>query len=73
MKFSPCTNQCTSDGTFCQGCGRTHTEIRETKALVGKVVAHLFEYGYEDPENFLKVLEKKSLSRLAQLQDEKFK
>ncbi|MFT6986583.1 MAG: hypothetical protein ACJAT7_002424 [Psychromonas sp.] len=73
MKFSPCVNQCTSDGTFCQGCGRTHTEIRDSKALIGKVVAHLFEYGYEDPENFLKVLEKKSLARLTQLQDKKRK
>ena len=73
MKFSPCTNQCTSDGNFCQGCGRSHTEIRESKALIGNVVAHLFKYGYEDPENFLKVLEKKSLARLTQLQDEKRK
>jgi len=73
MKFSPCTNQCTSDGTFCQGCGRSHNEIRESKALVGKVVAHLFEYGYDDPENFLAMLNKKSLARLAQLQDEKCK
>lgn len=73
MKFSPCTNQCTSDGTFCQGCGRSHTEIRDTKALNAKVVAHLFEYGYDDPENFLKLLNQKSLARLAQLQDEKRK
>jgi len=68
MKFSPCTSQCTSDGNFCQGCGRSHTEIRESKALVEKVVAHLFEYGYEDPENFLTMLTKKSLARLTQLQ-----
>lgn len=73
MKFSPCISQCTSDGEFCQGCGRSHTEIRESKALVEKVVAHLFEYGYEDPEKFLKMLNKKSLTRLAQLQNKKCK
>ncbi len=73
MKFIPCTNQCTSDGSFCQGCGRSHTEISESKALVGKVVAHLFEYGYDDPEKFLEVLNKKSLARLAQLKEEKCK
>ena len=73
MKFSPCTDQCTSDGTFCKGCGRSHTEIKESKALVGKVVAHLLEYGYEDPENVLKMLNKKSLKRLAKLQKKKRK
>lgn len=73
MKFSPCTNQCTSDGDACQGCGRSHTEIRETKALLAKVVAHLFDYGYDDPENFLQMLNTKSLARLAQLNNEKRK
>jgi len=69
MKFSPCTNKCTSDGSFCQGCGRSHTEIRESKALVAKVAAHLLEYGYQDPDKFLKMLHKKSLKRLMQLQE----
>lgn len=67
MTFSPCTDQYTSGGDTCQGCGRTHTEIRESKALVGKIVGHLKEHGYEDPENFLTMLTKKSLARLTQL------
>lgn len=67
MKFSPCTDQCTSDGDICQGCKRTHTEIRESKALVAKIVGHMKEYGYQDPENFLNMLTKKSLARLTQL------
>lgn len=71
MKFSPCIKQCTKDSTFCQGCGRSHAEIGETKALAKKITAHMLEYGYEDPENFLKVLNKKSLDRFAKLKKEK--
>ncbi|MCW8994624.1 MAG: DUF1289 domain-containing protein [Psychromonas sp.] len=71
MKFSPCTDQCTSDGSFCQGCGRSHKEIRESKALVKKVVAHLVEYGYDDPENFLQMLSKKSLAKYTKIQSKK--
>jgi len=73
MKFSPCIDQCTSDGDFCKGCGRSHTEIRDTKALIKKVVAHLMEYEYDDPENFLKMLNTKSLKQFEKLQDRKRK
>ncbi|WP_354622717.1 DUF1289 domain-containing protein [Psychromonas sp. MME2] len=73
MKFSPCTNNCTSGGNYCQGCGRSHQEIRETKAIGATLVAHLFKYGYDDPENFLDVLCTKSLNRLAALKEEKRK
>jgi hypothetical protein len=73
MKFSPCTDNCTKDGTHCQGCGRSHTEIRESSALWAKVAAHMFAYGYDDPENFLDTLNKKSLRRLALLQENKCK
>ena len=32
MKFSPCiAGKCTDQGTHCEGCGRTHEEIAETK------------------------------------------
>lgn len=71
MKFSPCTSNCTSDGSYCQGCGRSHKEIRETKAICAKLVAHMFEYGYDDPENFLEMLRTKSLKRLSVLKKEK--
>lgn len=73
MKFSPCTSQCTSDGNFCQGCGRSHKEIRETKAICAKLVAHMFEYGYDDPEKFLAMLTEKSLARLSLLKAAKCK
>ncbi len=39
MKFVPCQKgQCTYDGTHCEGCGRSHEEIAETKALIGNIV-----------------------------------
>ncbi|WP_019617126.1 DUF1289 domain-containing protein [Psychromonas ossibalaenae] len=69
MKFSPCTSQCTSDGDFCRGCGRSHNEIRDTSALWAKVAAHMLEYGYDDPEKFLETLNQKSLRRLTVLQE----
>lgn len=70
MKFSPCTGNCTSDGAFCQGCGRTHTEIKETQALTAKLVGHLVDYNYDDPEYFLERTSAKALRRAnAILQD----
>ncbi|MEY3785900.1 MAG: hypothetical protein RLZ75_105, partial [Pseudomonadota bacterium] len=26
MKFNPCIDKCTSEGTHCQGCGRSFEE-----------------------------------------------
>lgn len=63
MKFSPCTNNCTSDGTFCKGCNRSHIEIKETQALVAKMVGHLVDYNYDDPERFLALMSEKALKR----------
>ncbi len=63
MKFSPCTGNCTSDGTACQGCGRSHKEIRETQALTAKLVGHLVDYNYDDPERFLALTGAKALKR----------
>jgi hypothetical protein len=63
MKFSPCTGQCTSDGLSCQGCGRTHVEIKATQALVAKMVGHLVDYNYDDPERFLELTSIKVLKR----------
>lgn len=36
MKFNPCRGGafCTDVGTHCEGCGRSHVEIAETKVLV---------------------------------------
>lgn len=71
MKFSPCTSQCTSDGTFCQGCGRTHVEIKETKELVARLVTHLVDYNYDDSERFLELLSAKALARANAILEDK--
>lgn len=52
MKFSPCTGQCTQDGTHCLGCGRSHEEIAETKQLVGALAEFAIRQGYENKEDF---------------------
>ncbi len=52
MKFNPCTDNCTYEGTHCEGCGRAHTEIAETKKLVMAVVNFAQEQGYENIEEF---------------------
>ena len=63
MKFSPCISECTSGGTLCQGCGRTHIEIKETQALVAKIVGHMVDYNYDNPEQFLDLVSKKVIKR----------
>lgn len=65
MKFSPCTSLCTTDGSHCSGCGRSHDEITESKALVAQIVQHLSKFNYDDPDAFFKMLQAKSLNNLA--------
>lgn len=52
MKFSPCVDKCTYEGTHCEGCGRTHQEIAETKKLVMAVVNFAQEQDYENIDDF---------------------
>ncbi len=52
MKFSPCTGQCTDEGTHCAGCGRTHEEVAETKKLVMDLVSYAHKMNYENPADF---------------------
>ena len=71
MKFSPCTSQCTSSGECCEGCGRSHVEIKETQLLVAKLVAHLVDNNYDDPERFLALISAKALKRANTILEEK--
>ena len=70
MKFSPCTGLCTSDDDHCQGCGRSHVEIRETQMLTKQLIQHLVKYNYDDPENFLDIIKNKALKRSKLIKEE---
>lgn len=64
MKFNPCTDNCTKDGTHCAGCGRSHEEIAETKKLVGALVEFSQRQGYENTEDFVNTVAKSLLKKL---------
>ena len=65
MKFTPCIDQCTSEGTHCQGCGRSNQEIADTKKLVLSIVDFIKTQEYENSEEFLNKINKSVLKRLA--------
>ncbi|MGR9117518.1 MAG: DUF1289 domain-containing protein [Gammaproteobacteria bacterium] len=65
MKFSPCiSGQCTYEGTHCNGCGRSHEEIAETKALVMNLVEFAQKMDYENKEDFADFIGKSVLKKL---------
>lgn len=64
MKFSPCIDKCTYEGTHCEGCGRTHAEIAETKKLVMGLVNFAQMQGYENIEEFSSSIGKSILKKL---------
>ncbi len=65
MKFNPCIDQCTKDGSHCQGCGRSHEEIAGTKQIVQSAVAFIREQEYENPEDFVSAIGKSIIKKLA--------
>ena len=69
MKFTPCIDQCTKDGTHCQGCGRSHEEIAGTKRIVQSAVAFIREQQYENPEDFIAAISKSILKKLEKTDD----
>ncbi len=64
MKFTPCIDQWTSEGTHCEGCGRSHEEIANTKKLVMSVVSFIKSQDYENPEEFVNAIGKSVLKKL---------
>ncbi|MCK9635534.1 MAG: DUF1289 domain-containing protein [Methylobacter tundripaludum] len=52
MKFNPCIDKCTYEGTHCEGCGRSREEIAETKKLVMALVDFAQTQGYENVDDF---------------------
>ncbi len=64
MKFTPCADQCTKDGTHCQGCGRSHEEIAGTKKLVAAMVEFIKTQDYENSDDFINMVSKKVRKKL---------
>lgn len=64
MKFTPCIDQCTYEGTHCEGCGRSHQEIADTKKLVMSIVDFIQTQNYENSAEFLDKISKSVLKKL---------
>lgn len=65
MKFNPCiAGKCTEDGTHCQGCGRSHEEIAETKKMVKALVSFAQKMNYENIEEFSSFIGQSVLKKL---------
>ena len=64
MKFNPCIDQCTYEGSHCQGCGRSFEEIAQTKQLVMSIVNFVQSQGYENCEEFVNAISKSVLKKL---------
>lgn len=67
MKFSPCVDNCTYEGTHCQGCGRSHEEIAETKKIVANLVNFVQDQGYDNPDEFVSAVGQSVLKKLKKL------
>lgn len=66
MKYQPCIDQCTSEGTHCQGCGRSFTEIAAVKQLVKSTVDFIKQQEYDNPDEFVAAISKSILKKLQQ-------
>lgn len=65
MKFNPCiAGKCTEEGTRCEGCGRTHEEIAETKKMVKAIVGFAQKMNYENIEDFSNFIGQSILKKL---------
>lgn len=65
MKFNPCiSGKCTDQGMHCEGCGRSHEEIADTKKLIMSVAALAQAQGYENHEEFADFIAKGILKKL---------
>lgn len=65
MKFNPCTDNCTYEGTHCEGCGRPHKDIAEMKSLVMALVNFAQEKGYENHQDFADSVSKSIVKKLS--------
>lgn len=52
MIFKPCTGECTDDGDYCEGCGRSGEEIDAMRQPVEELVELAKKMNYENLEDF---------------------
>ncbi|MDF1582974.1 MAG: DUF1289 domain-containing protein [Methyloprofundus sp.] len=54
MKFNPCKGGvwCEDTGTHCNGCGRSHEEIAQTRELMKGLVEFAQKQAYENTDDF---------------------
>ncbi len=70
MSFVPCQDLCTTEGSYCEGCGRSHQEIANTKKLVKAVTALAIEQGYDNIDEFAQYFAKKVIKNYRKSQPE---
>jgi hypothetical protein len=64
MKFTPCQDQCTYEGTHCEGCNRSHQEIADTKRLVMSIVSFIKTHDYDNSDEFVSAVSKSVLKKV---------
>lgn len=52
MKFIPCNGECTDEGLYCEGCGRTHQEVDAMRKPVEELVTLFKKMNYDNLDDF---------------------
>ena len=52
MKFNPCNGECSDEGLYCNGCGRSHQEIEAMRRPVEDLVALVNKMNYDNTDDF---------------------
>lgn len=52
MKFKACNGECTDEGLYCEGCGRSHQEIDAMRQPVEKLAALFEKMNYENLDDY---------------------
>ena len=52
MEFKPCNGECTEEGLYCEGCGRSRQEVDAMRKPVDELVALAQKMNYENLDDF---------------------
>ncbi len=69
MHFSPCRGRdnCTEGGTHCQGCGRSHEEIAETRQLMDALARFALKMGYDNVQEYAQFIADKTVKKVKKM------